>query len=251
MKKLTFLLILVVTALAFPKGIVWATQSNLRCSPSTGTYNVGDTFTVQYQLDTRGFPIWGLNAVANYDATVLLATASQSDLTPPTGWGTPTTNTIDTSTGKITIDWGNTQPSFTGASTFGSVVMRAQAPGQAQFNYVFFQQYDNTTPGVSKVWGKYDGVNLSNILTDVNNCIFVVTGTITSTHAPTIPGATATPSPTLLPGQPTYTPAPTLAVTELPKAGSVGATISLLGLAGVFLFAGGLLPALIYLTDKS
>lgn len=245
MKKLAAFLILFVLTLAFPRGIALATQSNLRCIPSTGTYNVGDTFTVQYQLDTRGFPVFGLNAIANYDYTVLQATTSQSNITPPTGWGQPTTNTIDTTLGKINIDWGNTQPAFTGTSTFGSVVMQAKAPGQAQFNFVFFQQFDDTTPGVSKVWGKKDGVNITNVLTDVNNCIFVVQ----AVNAPTPTTAPGLPTSTPIPGLPTATPIPAPNVTQLPRAGSVEATISL-GLAGVFLLAGGLLPALVFLGDK-
>jgi len=214
-----------------------ATAANLRCSPSTGTYNVGNSFTVEYVLDTRNFATYGADVVATYDPSIIEVVGTTSTpVTSGTGWGQPTTNTIDNSLGKIELAYGSAHPTFTGSATIGQVTFRAKTAGQAQFNYTFFQQDDDTTPGVAKVWGKKDGINMSNILTDVNNCIFIVEGAgVTPTVAPGLPTATLAPilpSPSLIPTLPIGN------VTEIPRAGSVANTYTFLLLGGIFFTLG-------------
>ncbi|OGG27077.1 hypothetical protein A2960_02970 [Candidatus Gottesmanbacteria bacterium RIFCSPLOWO2_01_FULL_39_12b] len=236
MKIIVFILVLV-SALIFSSSSVFATEASLKCTPSTATYKVGDTFTVDYNLDTRTFPVFGANVVATYDPSILqVVGTSSTPVTTSTQWGTPVTNTIDSTLGKITLDYSNTQPSWTGSSSIGQVTFKTKTTGQAQFNFVFFQQYDDTTPGVAKVWSKKDGTNLSNILTDVNNCLYVISGVTPSpTNAP--PGPTATSQPTVPP------------VTELPRSGNTETTVSLLGLAGLFLIIGSVMPAIVLKSD--
>jgi hypothetical protein len=235
MKFILFIIVLATFLFAFSKE-AFATESTLRCTPTTGTYQVGSTFTVDYVLDTRNFPIFGADIIATYDTSILETVGTQSTpITTSTNWGQPATNTIDTVLGKIDLDYGNSQPSFTGSGSVGQVTFRAKAAGQAQFNYTFFQQYDDTTPGVAKVWGKRDGVNLSNILTDVNNCIYLIEGS-----APTPTSPPGMPTATLPPGAPTYTPAPPPpTVIQLPRAGNMETSIFFLGLASLFITIGG------------
>lgn len=211
---------------------VYATSANLSCSPATGTYNIGDTFTVDYLMDTRTYQAFGADIVATYDPAILDVVGTQSTpVTTTTNWGQPTANTVDTSLGKINLDYGQTQPAFTGHGSVGQITFKAKAAGQVQFNFVFFQQYDDTTPGVAKVWGKKDNVNLSNILTDVTNCLFVVAASVpTSTPAPA--GPTSTPGPTVPP------------VTQLPRSGSSETTVGLLGLSLLFFVLGAVIPSL-------
>lgn len=233
-KRALLVLIFMLVGMTILTKDVFATSSNLRCVPSTGTFKVGDTFNVDYALDTRSFPVFGADVVATFDSGIIEATTGQSSaLLDVTHWTAPTTNTIDSSLGKIRLDFGNAQSSFTGNTVLGRAMFRAKAPGQAQFNFTFFQQYDDTTPGVAKVWGKRDGTNLSNILTDVNNCIYVV-----EAATPTTPPA----APTTPPSQPTSAAAPTAVVTELPRAGRMEDTIGLLLLSMLFLGVGGILP---------
>lgn len=231
--KVLLFLALVLTSLYSPTKAL-ATQASASCSPSTGTFNVGDTFTVDYVFDTRSFQVFGADLNITYDAGIIEAVDSQSTaITSVTKWTNVIANTVDKQLGKIHLDYGNGQPAYSGSSTpIGRITFKAKQAGQAQFQYTFFQQYDDTTPGVTKIWGKKDGVNLSNILTDVTNCIYVVTGPVTSTPAPTgvnptTPAATSGPQ-----------------VTELPRAGVMDVTFSLVAFSLILLTLGTVLPAL-------
>lgn len=227
-----FVFLLAASRLFFPK-IVWATSASLSCSPSVGNFNVGDQVTVDYLLNTRTFQAFGADLNITYDATILEATTAVSTpVSTPSGWTTTVANTVDASLGKIHLDFGNTQAAFNGSGTIGKITFRTKKAGQAEFKYTFFQQYDDTTPGVAKVWGKKDGVNLSNILTDVTNCIYVVSGPITNTPAPTVPVGTAAPT-----------------VTALPRAGTTETTVALLAFAALLLTVGGFIP--VFVTRES
>ena len=234
--KLILFVIVFLAAIISTAETAYATEASLKCSPSTGTFKVGDSFSVDYTLDTRTFPVYGADIIATFDTGILEAVGTQSTpVTTSTNWGQPATNTIDSVLGKITLEYGKTQPAYTGSSSIGQITFRAKVSGQAQFNYTFFQQYDDTTPGVAKVWGKRDGVNLTNILTDVNNCIYVIEGTTTPTTAP------SQPTPTLAPGAPTNTPLPQQpapTISELPRSGSMETTISFLGIATLLVTIG-------------
>lgn len=238
MRLFVILLTFVVSSFLFA-GDILATEASFKCSPSTGTFKVGETFTVDYVLDTRSFPVYGAAAVSTYDPVLLEVVGTQSTpVTASTNWGQPTTNNVDTSLGKITLDYRKDQTSWTGSSSIGQITFKAKSSGQAQFNWIFYQQYDNTTPGVAMVWSKKDGTNLSNILTDVNNCIYVISNT-TPTSIPTS-------IPTNVPNKPIVTLRPTIPlVTELPRSGNTESIISFLGLAGIILAIGIFVPKLL------
>lgn len=232
MKKIiSIVLTLILTLFLVPKGAVYATRASLLCEPASGTYNVGDTITINYKLDTRSFPTYGADVVATFTSAVLEAQGAQSTAsTTDTKWTAPTTNTIDASLGKIRLDYGKSQASYSGTTTIGQTTFKAKSAGQAQFNFVFFQQYDDTTidGGAAKVWGiKTEGGAVSNILTDVTNCIYVIGQA----------GPTSTPGPT------------TPVVTALPRSGSGEVTMALLALAAIFV-AGGLIFPLYVTTRK-
>jgi hypothetical protein len=236
MKKVFFILLFLLFLLSGEFSVVLATEASVKCAPTTGTYSVGDIFTVDYTIDTRAFPIYGADIEATYDQGIIEAQGTQSSpITGSTGWGQPVKNAIDVTsgkTGKISLDYGNTQPAYTGTGSVGQITFKAKAAGQAQFNYIFFQQYDDTTPGVAKVWGKRDNTTLSNILTDVNNCIYVITDA----------SPTATPIPTVQPTRPPV-------VTELPRSGAVENSLAILGISVLFISLGLILPSL--LSSKS
>ena len=132
------------------------------------------------------------------------------------------------------MDYGSAQPSFSGQATIGQIAFITKTGGQAQLNFTFFQSLDDTTPGVAKVWGKKDGINLSNILSDVNNCIYVVSA-----------DSSVTPLPTAAPNTPTSTPVITSPpVSELPRAGDSEMVLSLMGLSAIFVSIGIVIPAI-------
>lgn len=230
-KFLTIVILLFFAFIFYPKSLVFATRSSLLCVPGSGTYNVGDTITVNYSLDTRSFPVTGADIVATYTSSVLDIVGIQSTPgTTDTKWTTPTTNTVDNNLGKIRLDFGKSQASFSGTTNIGQATFKAKAAGQAQVNFVFFQQYDDTTidGGASKVWGiKTEGGSVSNILTDVTNCLYVIAGA-----APTLPPGTV--APTIPP------------VTALPRSGSGEVTMSFLLMAAIFIGGGMIFPLFVF-----
>lgn len=235
MKIFGIFVAIIIALFMLPVGAVYATRASLLCTPGSGTYNVGDTITVNYVLDTRSFPADGADIVATYTPSVLEVVGTQS--TPSitdTHWTAPVTNTVDSSLGKIRLDYGKAQTAFTGNSPIGQITFKAKAAGQAQFNFIFFQQYDDTTidGGAAKVWGKKtEGAAITNILTDVTNCVYVISQ-IAPTATPA-PGVTVPPAVTVPP------------ITQLPRTGSTEVTISLLILAAIFVSGGVILPLFI------
>lgn len=236
MKYLKVFLIILILGMAFT-GETWATEASLKCSPSTGTYKVGDTFTVSYNLDTRTFPSYGADLELTYDGAIIEPNSTQSTpATSVTNWSSPATNTVNTSSAIISLDYGKTQVAYTGSTSLGSITFKTKAAGQAQINYTFFSQYDDTTPGVAKVWGKKNGVDTTNILTDVNNCLYVVEAEA-PTIAPTVPAGGSTPT-----NAPTSAPSPT--ISTIPPLGGEKTTISLI-VMGILLLGGGIAVPLI------
>lgn len=215
---------------------VYATEAGLTCTPTSGTYSIGDNIVVDLVLNTRSFPVYGASIVSTYSTTFADVVGLASPVTSVTNWSTPTTNAVDATLGKITLDYGSAQAAFTGNTAIGRVTFKAKAAGQLEVGYTFFQQYDDTTPGVTKVWGKKDGTTLSNILTDVSSCIYNITAT-----APT---ATPGPSATAAPTTAASTPVPTVSIAELPRTGATENMIILTGVAAGLIILGGLLPTI-------
>lgn len=260
-KHIFFSIFLLGLFILVPKRAVFATDASLKCSPSTQTLHVGDTLTVDYILDSRGFQTYGANVIATYTTDTLTAATASTAVTSSSNWRQPTTNTVDSNLGKITFDYGSAQPAWTGNASIGQMRFTTKAVGQAQFNFVFYQPNDDTTPGVAKVWGKKDGSTLSNIVSDVSNCVYVIEAAVaTPTIAPTSPntfgptcaaspppGATANPTfgPTCIV---TTTPRPT--ISQLPRTGIVETTISLLGVGGVLVLSGVFLPVFLLRKDE-
>lgn len=231
LKKLSFILLLGIVLMR--PATVWATEASLVCSPNSGTYCIGDTITSDLILNTRNFQIFGAKVAATFTTGVIEPVGTQvTPVTAVTNWTAPTANTIDGSVGTVLMDYGRTQAAFTGNTAIGQIRFTAKTAGQAQFIYTFFQQYDDTTPGVAITWGKKDEVNLSNVLTDVSNCLYVIEAC--STPSPT-PGPTSPAAPTAIP--PTRPP-----ITQLPQTGVVDMPIAVLGLSGIFIATGMILP---------
>lgn len=223
----------------FTPQAVFATQAGFLCTPSSGTYAIGDSVIVDFVLNTRSYSTYGAQVVATYTTEVADVVGSTvTPVTSVTNWSAPTTNSVDSTLGKISLDYGNSQPVFTGNTAIGRVTFKTKAAGQLELGYTFFQQYDDTTPGVAKVWGKKDSQTLSNILTDVTSCIYNISQPVIPT--PTVPSAL---TPTVGPTSPPSTPAPT--ISELPRTGTVENMVILVSLGIGLIVVGGFLPSVI------
>lgn len=230
-KGLLFLLAVISAFFLFPSS-VQATAATLSCAPPNGTFNIGETIAVDFSVDTRTYGAFGADLVITYDAALLTAVDTQvTAVTTTTKWTTaPTTNQIDGTLGKIRLDFGSAQASFSGSTVIARTSFKAKQAGSAQLQYTFFQQYDDTTPGVAKVWGKKDGTNLSNILTDVTNCIYVISSPTTPTPTTSSSGPTSPPA----------TSAPV--VSELPRSGTFETTLVFIVVALMTLGIGIMIP---------
>lgn len=148
-------------------------QASLQFQPATGTYNLNDFFYTDIKLDTRNKPVYGAKIIVTYDPSYYQTDKNAVvPITTDTKWGSPDINFI--SRGQIAIDFGKDQPAFTGNSTIVRITFKALKPGYVIMGFSFFQQYDNDTSNVTVVYGKRDGVNISNVLTDINNGIYVI-----------------------------------------------------------------------------
>ncbi len=158
-------------------------RSSLSCFPATGVIKKGDVVDVDIILDTKsGIPVYGADIWAKYDSSIFEALDSKSlPIVSTTNWHQPQTNIVDKNLGEIHLDYGNDQKAFSGNTSIGRVQFKVLRESTSIFQFIFFQQYDNITSHVSRIWGKRDGVNLSNSLTDVTNCIYI--------HATPTPGS--------------------------------------------------------------
>lgn len=198
---------------------VFATDAQLACSPTTTTLSVGQTVVTDIIMNPRGFDALGSTVVMTYTPSILDATSQTlAAVTDTTGWTAPTTKNVDSAVGKITLDYGSAQQAFSETATIGRVTFTGKAAGTSQVSFVYFKEYDDTTAGVAKVYGQKTTGTTTNILTDVVDCQYTVTGA-GITVAPTVPGSTVAPS-------------------ALPRTGTFETTVFLLGGGGMVFFIG-------------
>lgn len=228
MKKTALILVLLFWGLK--PGQALATDAQLACSPTTSTIAVGGSVTTDIILNTRNFQTYGANAILTYSSDLL--STSETDVVPvttTTNWTSPS-KTVDQTLGKIEIDYGQDQSVFASTATIAKVTFTGIAPGTANINFTYFQEYDESS-GVAKVWGKKNPPTISNILTDVVNCAYTVTGETEPTNTPP-PGTTVNPT--------------SVNPTNLPRTGSGETTLVFMGIGAILIFLGLLFPRLLF-----
>lgn len=187
MKRLALIFFAASFFLAVPQK-VFATQAQLACSPTTSTVAVGSTITADIILNTRSYQTQGADAILTYTSGVIdTTTDSVVPVTSSTNWTDPIKKVVDTSLGQIEIDYGASQSAFASSGTIAKITFTATQEGTANLNFKYFSEYDSSS-GVAKVWGQRTPPTVSNILTDVVNCAYTVTG------ASSTPQVTASPS---------------------------------------------------------
>ncbi len=185
-----------------------AQAATLSLSPSSGNYSVGQTFSVDILLDTKGTAIDGVDIVyLNYDRNYLEIVddnVSQSGIQITPGALMPMTlaNTVNATNGKITFSQitagGNTFTS-SGAQSLATIhfkVLKA-ANTQVYFDFVVNGTADTNVASIGK-----------DVLTTVTNGNYGPSAQVPTPVAPT-PSAPLTPVPS--------TPAPT---TQTPSTSS-------------------------------
>lgn len=179
-----------------------AGSASLALSPASGTYNVGDQFDVNVLLDTGTSQVDSVDAVINYDTTVLNAVNITKGAIFNKYVMNPDPSGIDDAAGRIEvtgqIGTATTPVPVSGSNlVFATITFEAtQQTNAAQINFDFTYGDRNDS---NVVYGGTD------ILDQVVNGAYIFTAIPTPTSIP--PTNTPTPIPTVTP-IPTNTPTP-------------------------------------------
>ncbi len=111
-----------------------ALSASLSLSPSTGSYAVGDDFDVQIMLDTAGQDVSAVDAIVNYDSSVLQVT----DITPGSIFSSYPEQSSSASTIEISgLDASTTSP-FNGSNgVFATIGFRVLDEGDTNLTFDF------------------------------------------------------------------------------------------------------------------
>lgn len=123
---------------------VTAQAATLTLTPVTGSYSINDTITVSVNLDTAGAAVEGVDILyLNYNTSLLEVQDSDAGIAGvQIGSGSVLsqviTNTVDTSTGRITfskVSGGGT--TYTGSGVLATINFKALATGTANLSFNF------------------------------------------------------------------------------------------------------------------
>ena len=145
-----------------------AHASVLSLSPASRTVAVGDTFTVNINLDTEGKSIVGADAMLTYDMdrlqVVNVGSSSDVQIAPGSLMTTTTYNKVDSQAGRIYFSQ-VTFSSYSGSGTLATITFRAVAGGTANVNFIF-------TPG--NTTDSNVAVNGVDTLSSVQNGVYTI-----------------------------------------------------------------------------
>lgn len=224
--KVAILVFLYTFLFAVPR--VQAASATLSLSPSSKSVTNGQTFSVEIRVDTAGESINTVTANLSYPTDKLRAQSVDTSGSFVTIWFE---NNIGTASGEIRLTGSLPTPGVTGSSLlFATVNFVALSTGTAQVEFAnssaVYRNSDNSDILGTTVDGTY---TISELTPTETPTPTLVPGQPTST--PTLVPGQPTPTPTLVPGQPTPTstlvpgqPTPT---TGLPDVGVEGPTVVL------------------------
>ncbi len=235
------------------KAAVPGGQAEVRLSPESGTYNVGDTFTSSVFFNTANIAISGISVRLTYTysgATPELVASNiviNSTLLASGEWTCPTRN-VSAEAGTVNIDIACANISAAGFATSTDTLL-ATFDFTVERTPVIDPVVVRFDPSQSVITQKSDGQDILLIPTSTGE--YSVSGA-TATPTPTT-GITGTPTPTVeATATPTSTPTPTSRVTatptatgaaELPDAGVSYPTIVGIGL-GILVIIGAFILVL-------
>lgn len=207
----TFLLLLITNYLFLFSFVSYAFAAvTFSLNPAAKTVGVGDSFDVKILLDTGGQQVSGGTAVLIYDPSKLSVldantSAVGTQISSGTIFTNPLTNSTDAVAGKITLDYGSSQSTFSSQGTFGTISFKALT--QSSSTPVSFVL--TGTSGTSAVYS--GGVN---VLSAATNGSYAISASGNAVASPT-----STPS-------------------SLPKSGAVENTIFMIVASLIFLSGG-------------
>lgn len=192
--------------------------ASLSLSPTAGGTSVGQTFTVEIKLNTKGASTSGTDAVITFNPAVLEVTAFNQGTLYSSGQPNPT---IDNITGKITYHPSvtNTAYNYTTAGlpgTLATITFKGKSPGNAQ---VVFTCTAGSTQE-SNVWSTNQ---------DIISCTENIGGSYTITAASGSNPNTITP---------TTPPVTNFPPDQLPESGVMEWTLLIFAVGIFFIFGG-------------
>ncbi|MEK7520283.1 MAG: cohesin domain-containing protein [Patescibacteria group bacterium] len=216
----TVSLIIVALATLVPVGASAAVTASLSLSPASGTYGVGDTFSVAVVLDTKGNQVYGADVFyLRYNPALLEvidddAGTAGIQITPGTLMPTTLFNTVNVTTGTIAFSQvTNTGATYSGSGTVATAHFRTVSEGIAN---VAFDFAPGNTADSNVASGEED------ILSSVVNGAYTV-GTSGSGTSPTTPAPQPAPSPAPTP-PPSSSPTPSIQAPSVAPTPSSGGT---------------------------
>ena len=197
--------------------------ASLSLSPSFGTHETGDTFTVDLKVDTGGEGAMTVDSVIKFDSTRLEVSSVSAG-----SFMTDMQKSLDNGTGSLTIYNFSSQPltSAVGGGVLASIVFKAKAAGTASVTFVC----EAGAATDSSVWN----VAAEDILT----CGSIGSGSYTISGVAAADAVDDEAEPTTSVAAATATPS------ELPETGNEWVVVGALFL-GIMLFVGGAFFSLI------
>lgn len=201
-----------------------AAQASLQFSPSSGSYNLGASFTVSVLLNTGGARTSATDLDIIFDANKLVL----ADIAPGNLYGQYVGENINNATGRAIISGLASSPEklYTGSGTFATLSFKAIDTGTAEVKFSFI-------PGNRNDSGVYDHDTGDDILTTVNTAAFNIGGT--STTSTTTTSTTADGS-----SETTTSTSTQVSADQLPVAASPSSTLIMAVLSIIFIALGAI-----------
>jgi hypothetical protein len=122
-------------------------SASLSISPSTGTYNVGQEFDVQIQIDTAGENIVGADLVLRYDPLALAVV----EITEGTVFPSNAVEEVDTNMCEVVIGaYDDSETSFSGTGTLATIRFRVLAGETPTTLRIRFRPADTTDSNLAE-----------------------------------------------------------------------------------------------------
>lgn len=210
---------------------VFAASATMQFSPASGSFTIGQNFTVNVLLNTGGGRSSGTDMIVSFPADKIILT----DITPGTIYNQYVGKDINNSRGLASISGiaSSTSSLFSGNSTFATLSFKAIDTGTANLSFNFTKGNKNDT-NVSDFDAQDD------ILTSVTNATFTIsgpTGVVITTTSNTQGGNTTT-------STTTSTSNSTVRASSLPVTASSSTTIFLTIISLVFMSLGAIFTKL-------
>lgn len=242
-----FGVLIVLISLLIPVEVfaVGSGNASLSLSPSSNTYNIGCSFTLDVNLDTDGANTDGTDVILRYDPSILTATS----IDPGSTYSDYPNKSIDSSGGVISISGlASVNQPFNGSGKFATIHFNVNSSANASSAQVKFD-FDAANPKNTKDSNVVKSVDVVDILRSVTNGTYAIgSGVCTngsgsgSVNTPGVSGGG-----TITPGGATGTSFDSGGTSKgglasgsatLPQAGISGPTLILATLGSIFVLAG-------------